>query len=90
MYVGETVLHLHTRTSEHMAITPVFGKTRKIHLFRHFGSHLSTNQPLSEDDFKIITSCNFEAELILREALMISKHKPFLNAKIGSAPVYLF
>ena len=48
LHVGETVRHLHTRTSEHMGITPVFGQKRNDPHFSAILDHnLNTNQPLN-------------------------------------------
>ena len=51
--------------------------------------HRDTGHPVSFDDFKILSSCPFESELLLRESLLIRNLKSSLNATIGSAPLFL-
>ena len=89
-YIGETTRHLHTRVANHMGISPLTGKKySNPPLTSILSHHRDTGHPVSFDDFKIISTCNFEAELLLRETLLIREHKPSLNGNIGTAPLLL-
>ena len=88
--VGETCIHLHTRVSEHMGISPLTGKKRSNPpLTGILSYHQDTNHPVSFEDFKILSSSSFEYKLLLHESLLRSKLKPSLNANIGSASLIL-
>ena len=89
--VGETSSHLHMRVSDHLGILALTGKKWKcpspMAILSH---HADTGHPISFGDFKIISSCYSESELLLWESLLISKLKPSLNADMDSAPLFLF
>ena len=90
-YVGQTTRHLHTRVSEHLGITPITGKLCKNPPQSSIFSHLiSTGHTASIDDFKILSSCSDDQELLIHESLLISKMKPSLNVQGSSIPLHLF
>ena len=73
-----------------MGISPLTGKKRtNPPLTSILSHHRDTGHQVSFDDFKILSSCPFESELLLRESLLIRNLKPSLNANIGSAPLFL-
>ena len=89
LYVGETSRHLHARVSDCLGISALTGKKRKcLSPTAILSHHDDTGHPFSFDDFKIISSCYSESELLLRESLLTSKLKPSLNANMGSAPLF--
>jgi hypothetical protein len=90
-YVGQTTRHLHTRVSEHLGITPITGKLCKNPPQSSIFSHLtSTGHTASIDDFKILSSCSDDQELLIHESFPISKMKPSLNVQGSSIPLHLF
>ena len=61
-----------TKVSDHLRISALTGKKRKnpsqTAILSH---HANTEHPISFDDFKIISSCSFESELLLWESVLI-------------------
>ena len=89
LYVRETIRHLYTRIFDHMGISLLTGKKHtNPPLTSILSHHHDTDHPVSFDDFKILSSCPFEFELLLRESLLIRNLKPSLNANIGLAPLF--
>ena len=91
LYVGQTRLHIHTRISEHMGVSPLTGKER---FFSTMSSKLAHNHiykhPISASVFKILSSVTSEWDLLIREILVISHLNLVLNANIRSTPLELF
>ena len=91
LYVGQTTLHLHTRISEHLGVSPITGKKSTSPTTSSIHSHINAFGHLASfDDFKIIFSCSDSYELLIHESLLISKLKPSLNVQRSSIPLNLF
>ena len=89
-YVRETVRHLHTRVCDYTQISPLTGKKQSNPLLAiTLLHHHDTDNLVSLDDFKIVSSCSFESELLLRESPLIRNLKPSLKSNIGSALLFL-
>ncbi len=89
-YVGQTTRHLHTRVSEHLGLTPITGKPSSSPVMSSIFSHLNTTgHSANFDDFKILSSCSDNCELMIHESLLISKLKPSLNVQGSSIPLNL-
>ena len=91
-YIGKTKRHYRTRTSEHIAVSPLTGKcvknnsqTSAVH-----DHMLFCKTVLCPEDFLILTksSCNFKLEI--QESILIKLLTPTLNKNISSVPLYLF
>ena len=91
-YIGKTTRHYRTRTSEHIAVSPLTGKcvknnsqTSAVH-----DHMLFCKTVLCPEDFLILTnsSCNFKLEI--QESILIKLLTPTLNKNISSVPLYLF
>ena len=90
LYIGQTRRHLHTRISEHMGISPLTGKKVSHPSRSSILTHSTqTSHSISFHDFSILSSCNSPLELLIRESLLINKHKP-LNENITSVLLALF
>jgi hypothetical protein len=76
-YVGQTVRHLHTRVSEHLAKATVVATQNWPAFFNTLINN--TDHMASPYDFKILSSCLSSDELMIHESLLISKLKPSLN-----------
>ena len=50
----------------------------------------TVKDPISLDDFFVLSTCSSSFELLLRESLLISKLKPSLNANLTSVPLTLY
>jgi hypothetical protein len=80
----------HTRVSEHLGISALTGKESSKPKLSSIFQHLNkTGHTASLDDFKILSSCAFHDELMIRESLLISKFKPSLNIQGSSVPLLL-
>ena len=89
-YVEETTRQLHTRVSNHMGISPFTGKKYSNPPLTSILSHQrETGHPVTFDNFKVISSCNSESELLLRETLFIRELKATFNGNISTAPLSL-
>ena len=91
-YIGKTKRHYRTRTSEHIAVSPLTGKCVKnnsqtLAVHDHM---LFCKTVLCPEDFLILTksSCNFKLEI--QESILIKLLTPTLNKNISSVPLYLF
>ena len=51
---------------------------------------LICDQPVSFDDFKVLTSSNSEFHLKIKESLLISRDQAVLNKNEPSLPLHLF
>ena len=91
LYVGETVRHFHKCISEHMGISAFTGKPlSKPPVSNIRNHHQASGDPISPDDFSVLSTCSSSFELLLRESLLISKLKPSLNANLASMPLTLY
>ena len=89
-YMGQTTRHLHTRVSEHLGISPITGKPSSSPVMSSIFSHLKTTSHTAIfDDFKILSSCSDDRELMIHESLLISNLKPTLNDQGSSIPLNL-
>ena len=90
-YYGQTQRHIYVRACEHLAITPLTGKTvktpKKSSIFDHM---LLEGHKSSFDNFSILLKENNSFKLQVKESLLISRDKPILNRNIYSFPLELF
>ena len=90
-YVGQTSRHLHVRACEHSGISSLTGKPLSTRsnssIFDHFQQ---TGHTIASNSFKIVSNGLSESDLLIREAIVISRLKPTLNAQAtGSVLVLL-
>ncbi len=72
-YVGQTTRHLPTKVSEHLGLTPITGQPSSSPVMSSIFSHLNTTgHSANFDDFKILSSCTDNCELMVHESLLIS------------------
>ena len=85
LYIGQTCHH------QHMGILPLTGKKVSHPSCSSILTHSTqTNHSISFHDFSILSSSNSPLELLIRESLLINKHKPSLNENITSVLLALF
>ena len=91
-YVGQTMRHLHTRVSGHLGLTPITGQPLSSPVMSSIFSHINATGHSANfvfDDFKILSSCSDNCELLIHESLFISKLKPSLNVQGSSISLNL-
>ena len=70
-YYSETCHHFKVRVGEHSGISPSTDKRSKSKKSTTVKDHmLMCNQPVSFDDFKVLTSSNSEFHLKIKESLL--------------------
>lgn len=90
-YIGKTKRHLKVRACEHLGISPLTGKRKKLSAPSTIIDHiLLAGHAGSIDDFQVIGRDSFNFRLEIKESLFISRDSPSLNKTITSAPLYLF
>ena len=89
-YYGQTERDCFVRASVHLHITPLTGKfvktPKKSAVFDHM---LLDGHKASFDNFLIVLKENNAFKLQLKESLLISREKSFLNKNISSIPLEL-
>ena len=90
IYYGQTERDCFVRASVHLHITPLTGKfvktPKKSAVFDHM---LLDGHKASFDNFLIVLKENNAFKLQLKESLLISREKSFLNKNISSIPLEL-
>ena len=76
-YIGETKLHLNTRTEEHL------GKHKKSHIYSHLQENPQCQERVNFDCFEIIDrASSYYFRLQINEAMHINWKKPELNKQV--------
>jgi len=90
-YYGKTERHLKIRSSEHLAITPLTGKTIKNPKASAILDHIQCENHLgSYSDFDILAKESNNFKLLIKESLLIQRDSPVLNRNVSSIPLELF
>ncbi len=75
---------------KNQGLTPITGQPSSSPVMSSIFSHLNTTgHSANFDDFKILSSCSGNCELIIHESLLISKLKPSLNVQGSFIPLNL-
>ncbi len=90
-YVGQTKRHLHTRVSEHLGLTPIIGRPSSSPVMSSIFSHLNTTgHSANFDDFKILSSCSDNCELMIHKSsnpLLTSRAALFCSTFCNSSAI---
>ena len=90
-YIGQTSRHYHIRVSEHLGLSSLTGMALKCRSHSSiFDHHLQTGHNIGATDFRILASSQLEADLLAREAILISHKKPPLNGQTDFSHLMLF
>ena len=90
-YIGETRRHLGARIGEHLGISFLTGKPKVGDCNSAIYKHIkSLNHVATENNFKILTKCKNNEELIIKESFYIKNFLPNLNNNIYSYQIKLF
>ena len=90
-YYGETERHLNVRSGEHLSLSALTGKRVNNNKKSAVKDHcLFFNHVGSFEDFSILTYESNPFKLLIKEALLVSRHKPLLNKQVKSTPLQLF
>ena len=91
-YVGQTARHLHQRISEHRGVSHITNNEVKSKVHSKIRDHKLTcvNSKIGKENFKILATGNTSLELLVKETLLIQRHRPTLNANIGSYELLLY
>jgi hypothetical protein len=90
-YIGQTSRHLRQRIAEHMGVSHLTWKEMKNKVHSNIREHVKScsGSSCSPENFKIFATGTTEQELLIKERLLIAKHKPSLNGNIGSSDLLL-
>lgn len=91
-YIGQTGRHLRHRIAEHMGVSHLTSKEVKNKVHSNIREHglLCSGSNCARQNFSILASGNNEQELLVKERLLISRHKPTLNGNTGSFDLLLY
>ena len=90
-YYGETERHLNVRFGEHLNLSALTGKRVNNNKISAAKDHcLFFNHVGSLEDFSILTNESNLFQLLIKEALLVSRDKPLLNKQVKSIPLQLF
>ena len=90
-YVGQTARHLRHRIAEHSGTSHLTGKVMKSQCHSKIREHCAQcpGSDCSARQFKVLARGNTELELLVKERLLIDRHRPTLNGNVGSFELLL-
>ena len=89
-YYGKAERHLNVRSSQHIGISHLTGKSVECKPFAVSDHHLLHNHDSNFNDFFILCQDNNGFRLLLKESILISRDSPVLNKNTASIPLLLF
>ena len=89
-YHGEYARHLNVSLGEHIGISPLTKKKVNLKSSAVSDHLLLCNHSPFFESFSVLTKENIKFMLDLKESLLTTKDKPFLNRNIRSASLHLF
>jgi len=89
--IGQTARHLRHRIAEHAGVSHLTGNIMKSQFHSNIRDHCSQciGSECSASHFKILARGSTDLELLIKERLLINRHKPQINGNIGSFEILL-